>query len=169
MISSNPGSKTPCSREPGRPPGAGRNVTLERELDPGLAPIELVPQDVTRVFLNLFSNGFYAVNKRRLDDADPNFEPILKVTTRDLGGKVEIRVRDDGIGMPPEIRDKVFQPFFTTKPTGQGTGLGLSISYDIVTQQHAGEFEVDSEVGEFTEFTIRLPRSGPQKATRSAT
>jgi signal transduction histidine kinase len=80
------------------------------------------------------------------------------VTTRDLGEAVEVRIRDNGIGIPDEIMDKLFQPFFTTKPTGEGTGLGLSISYDIVTQQHAGTITVDSEVGEFTEFIVRLPR-----------
>jgi signal transduction histidine kinase len=90
----------------------------------------------------------------------------LKVSTRDLGDAVEIRVRDNGIGIPPEIKDKLFQPFFTTKPTGEGTGLGLSISYDIVTQQHGGTIEVDSEPGSFTEFTVRLPRS--QGSARSA-
>ena len=87
------------------------------------------------------------------------FEPTLKVTTRDLGDAVEIRVRDNGIGIPADIRDKLFQPFFTTKPTGEGTGLGLSISYDIVTQQHGGSITVDSKVGEYSEFTIRLPRT----------
>src|SRR5881275_2740423 len=96
--------------------------------------------------------------KRRREASDPTFRPLLKVTTRDLGKGVEIRVRDNGTGIPPEVRDKLFQPFFTTKPTGEGTGLGLSISYDIVTQQHGGNIEVDSRVGEFTEFTIRLPR-----------
>ena len=83
---------------------------------------------------------------------------MLNVTTRELGEAVEIRVRDNGTGISPEIRDKLFQPFFTTKPTGEGTGLGLSISYDIVTQQHGGTVEVDSQLGEFTEFVIRLPR-----------
>ncbi len=82
------------------------------------------------------------------------------MTTRDLGADVEIRVRDNGTGIPRELRDRLFQPFFTTKPTGEGTGLGLSISYDIVTQQHHGTIEVDSEVGAFTEFTVRLPRGG---------
>jgi GAF domain-containing protein/nitrogen-specific signal transduction histidine kinase len=133
------------------------NVTLERDLASGIAPVELVPQDVTRVFLNLFGNGFYAAAKRK-GATGAAFKPVLKVTTRDLGDIVEIRVRDNGTGIPPEIRDKLFQPFFTTKPTGEGTGLGLSISYDIVTQQHGGTIEVDSRVGEFTEFTIRLPR-----------
>jgi len=143
------------------------NITLECELDHSIAPIELVPQDVTRVFLNLFGNGFYAADKRRREEGDPQFKPKLKVVTRDLGEVVEIRVRDNGIGIAPEIREKLFQPFFTTKPTGEGTGLGLSISYDIVTQEHGGAITVDSEVGEFTEFTIRLPRNG-QAAGRSA-
>jgi signal transduction histidine kinase len=114
---------------------------------------------MTRVFLNLFGNGFYATAKRQRDGASPDFRPKLKVTTRDLGDAVEVRVRDNGTGIPPAIRDKLFQPFVTTKPTGEGTGLGLSIAYDIVTQQHGGTIEVDSRLGEFTEFTIRLPRS----------
>jgi two-component system, NtrC family, sensor kinase len=134
------------------------NITLEHDFDPAIAPIELVPQDITRVCLNLISNGFYASRKREKERGDPDFEPRLKVSTRDLGDAVEIKIRDNGIGIPPEIKDKLFQPFFTTKPTGEGTGLGLSISYDIVTQQHGGTIEVDSRVGEFTEFAIRLPR-----------
>ena len=133
------------------------NIKLEREFDRDIAPIELVPQDVTRVFLNLFGNGFYAADKRRREAGD-GFHPVLRVATRDLGEAVEIRVRDNGTGIPPEFRDKLFQPFFTTKPTGEGTGLGLSISYDIITQQHGGTLEVDSSFGEFTQFTIRLPR-----------
>jgi signal transduction histidine kinase len=140
------------------------NITLECELDHSIAPIELVPQDVMRVFLNLFGNGFYAADKRRGEGGDPQFKPTLKVATRDLGEAVEIRVRDNGIGIAPEIREKLFQPFFTTKPTGEGTGLGLSISYDIVTQEHGGAITVDSEVGEFTEFTVHLPR-GEQSTT----
>ncbi len=145
----------------------GFNITLERELDPGIAPIELVPQDITRVLLNLFGNSFYAVGKRRREAMDSAFRPVLKVMTRDVGNAVEIRVRDNGTGIPPELLDKLFQPFFTTKPTGEGTGLGLSISYDIVTQQHGGTIAVDSVAGEFTEFTIRLPRSR-QAATAGA-
>ena len=116
------------------------------------------PQEMMRVFLNLFGNGFYAANKRQRNSAELDFRPALKVTTRDLGEAVEIQVRDNGTGIPPEIREKLFQPFFTTKPTGEGTGLGLSISWDIVTQQHGGTIAVDSQVGEFTEFAIRLPR-----------
>jgi len=135
------------------------NITLERDLDPSLAPIEIVPQDITRVLLNLFGNGFYAANKRRHEDADPAYQPVLTVTTRDLGDQVEIRVRDNGVGMPPEVRTKLFTPFFTTKPPGEGTGLGLSISYDIVAQQHGGTITVDSSPREFTEFTLHLPRT----------
>jgi two-component system NtrC family sensor kinase len=126
------------------------NITLERGLDPAIAAIELVPQDITRVLLNLFGNGFYAATKRRRDGSEPDFRPALKVMTHDLGEAVEIRVRDNGTGIPPEITDKLFQPFFTTKPTGEGTGLGLSISWEIVTQQHGGAISVDSREGEFT-------------------
>jgi signal transduction histidine kinase len=133
------------------------NITLERELEPELRRIELAPQEMTRVFLNLFGNGFYAVTKRARKNGEAPFRPVLTVATRDCGDAIEVRVRDNGVGIPPEIRDKLFQPFFTTKPAGEGTGLGLSISYDIVTQQHGGTITVDSEPGAFTEFTIRLP------------
>jgi PAS domain S-box-containing protein len=135
------------------------NITLERDFGGSIAPIELAPQEITRVFLNLFGNGFYAASKRGQANGDAEFRPLLTVVTRDLGDAVEVRIRDNGTGIPADMRDKLFQPFFTTKPTGEGTGLGLSISYDIVTQQHGGTIEVDSQVGEFTEFTIRLPRS----------
>src|SRR5258705_5461766 len=138
---------------------ASFNITLERDFADAIAPIELVPQDITRVCLNLIGNGFYAATKRRKEGSDPRFQPTLTVSTRDLGDTVEVQVRDNGTGIAPEIRDKLFQPFFTTKPTGEGTGLGLSIAWDIVTQQHGGAIEVDSRVGEFTEFTIRLPRA----------
>jgi PAS domain S-box-containing protein len=136
------------------------NTTLERDFDAGIAPIEVNPQDITRAFLNLFGNAFYATTRRARDGGAVGFEPTLKVTTRTAGDAVEIRVRDNGTGIPADIRDKLFQPFFTTKPTGEGTGLGLSITYDIVTQQHGGSIAVDSKVGEYSEFTIRLPR-GP--------
>jgi two-component system NtrC family sensor kinase len=135
------------------------NITLEKDFADSMPSIEIVPQDITRVCLNLFTNGFYATTKRQREGADPNFKPTLRVTTRDLGDAVEVRIRDNGVGIPTEIKDKLFQPFFTTKPTGEGTGLGLSISYDIVTQQHGGTIAVDSSVGEFTEFTVRLPRT----------
>jgi signal transduction histidine kinase len=133
------------------------NITMERDLDRSLAPIEVVPQDVTRVLLNLIGNGFYAANKRNREAGD-SFRPGLKVMTRALRNAVEVRVRDNGTGIAAEHRDRLFQPFFTTKPTGEGTGLGLSISHDIVTTQHGGTITVDSEVGEFTEFVVRLPR-----------
>ena len=144
------------------------NITLEHDFAQGIMPIELAPQDVTRVLLNLIGNGFYAATKRGKDESDPKFKPTLRVATRDLGDAVEIRVRDNGTGIPPEIRDKLFQPFFTTKSTGEGTGLGLSISWDIVVQQHGGTITVDSRVGEFTEFAIRLPRT-PWPTTSAAT
>jgi signal transduction histidine kinase len=134
------------------------NISIERAYGANIAPIALVPQDMTRVFLNLFGNAFYAANKRRREKNDGEFKPTLTVTTRDVGETVEVRVRDNGSGIPTEIRDKLFQPFFSTKPTGEGTGLGLSISYEIVTKQHRGTIEVSSTVGEFTEFTVCLPR-----------
>ena len=134
------------------------NITLERDFGEAIAPIELNPQDITRVFLNLFSNGFYAANKRERNGANNEFKPTLTVTTQETGDGVEIRVRDNGTGIPADIRDKLFEPFFTTKPSGQGTGLGLSITYDIITKAHGGTISVDSEVDEFTEFVVTLPR-----------
>jgi signal transduction histidine kinase len=136
------------------------NITLQRDLDPDLNPIALVPQDITRVFLNLFGNGFYATAKRQRDgSAGADYRPTLRVSSRDLGDQVEVRVRDNGVGMPREVREKLFTPFFTTKPTGEGTGLGLSISYEIVVRQHGGTIAVDSRPGEFTEFVMQLPRA----------
>jgi PAS domain S-box-containing protein len=143
----------------GRAQDQSFNVTLQRDFGENIALITLVPQDVTRVLLNLFGNAFYAIRKRQTTQVTADFEPALKVATRDLGDAVEITVRDNGIGIPLEIRDKLFQPFFTTKPPGEGTGLGLSITYDIVTQQHGGSITVNSKVGEYSEFTIRLPRN----------
>jgi signal transduction histidine kinase len=134
------------------------NITLERDFGEDIAPIEMNPQDMTRVFLNIFSNGFYAATRRARKEGGAGFVPTLKVTTRDAGEMLEIRVRDNGTGIPADIRDKLFQPFFTTKPTGEGTGLGLSITYDIVTKQHGGSITVDSEVGAFSEFVVTLPR-----------
>ena len=143
------------------------NISIERAYGANIAPIALVPQDMTRVFLNLFGNAFYAANKRRRETNDGEFKPTLTVTTRDVGETVEVRVRDNGSGIPTEIRDKLFQPFFSTKPTGEGTGLGLSISYEIVTKQHRGTIEVSSTLGEFTEFTVCLPRGLGAKAPGS--
>ena len=136
------------------------NITLERDYAEGLKPIELAPQEMTRVFLNLFGNGFYAASKRARDCGDGSFRPVLAVRTCAAGDAVEVCVRDNGTGIPPEIKDRLFQPFFTTKPTGEGTGLGLSISYDIVTQQHGGTITVESGPGAYTEFIVRLPRHG---------
>jgi two-component system NtrC family sensor kinase len=111
------------------------------------------------VFLNLFTNGFYATKKRfEAAYAGEDYQPVLRVATRDFGGQVEVRVRDNGIGASPDVQAKMFTPFFTTKPTGEGTGLGLSISYDIVVREHGGTITVDGRLNEFTEFVIRLPR-----------
>jgi signal transduction histidine kinase len=112
------------------------------------------------VLLNLISNGFYATTKRKAEADGGNYEPALVAATRSLGDSVEIRIRDNGTGIPPEVREKMFNPFFTTKPAGEGTGLGLSISHDIIVKQHGGSIEVDSQPGEFTELRIILPREG---------
>jgi GAF domain-containing protein/nitrogen-specific signal transduction histidine kinase len=134
------------------------NITLERDYGADIPPIKVNPQDITRVILNLISNGFYAASKRAHGGSTTAFAPTLKVATRNANDAVEIRVRDNGIGIPVDIRDKLFQPFFTTKPTGEGTGLGLSITYDIVTKAHGGTISMDSVVDEFTEFVVTLPR-----------
>ncbi len=135
------------------------NITLERALDPAAGEADVFPQDITRVLLNLISNGFYAASKRKTQAGD-GFAPTLAAATRSLGDRVEIRIRDNGTGMPPDVREKIFNPFFTTKPAGEGTGLGLSISHDIVVKQHAGSIEVDTQPGAFTEIRIILPRKG---------
>ncbi len=136
----------------------GFNITLERSFDPAAGEVDLFPQEVTRVLLNLISNGFYAATKRK-DEADGgDYEPTVSATTKNLGNSVEIRIRDNGTGIPPEVKEKMFNPFFTTKPAGEGTGLGLSISHDIIVKQHGGAIEVDTQPGEFTEFRIVLPR-----------
>ncbi len=138
---------------------SGFNITLQRDLDPEAGMIDLYPQEITRVFLNLISNGFYAATKRK-EAGDETFEPTLSATTKSLGNKVEIRIRDNGTGIPWDVKEKMFNPFFTTKPAGEGTGLGLSMSHDIVVKQHGGKIEVDTEPGTFTEFIITLPRAG---------
>jgi signal transduction histidine kinase len=134
------------------------NVALRREFDPNTGIAEVFPQEITRVLLNVISNGFYAVAKR-CDDGDPGFEPALSAVTHDRGDYVEIRIRDNGVGIPPEVKEKMFNPFFTTKPPGEGAGLGLSMSHDIIVKQHGGRIDVETEPGEFTEFTILLPRN----------
>jgi signal transduction histidine kinase len=142
---------------------SGFNITLKRDLDPAAGMIDLYPQEITRVFLNLISNGFYAATKRK-EAGDEAFEPMLSATTKSLGNKVEIRIRDNGTGIPQEVKEKMFNPFFTTKPAGEGTGLGLSMSHDIIVKQHGGKIDVDTEPGIFTEFIITLPRTGAAQA-----
>jgi two-component system, NtrC family, sensor kinase len=137
---------------------SGFSVTLERSFDPAAGQVDCFPQEVTRVLLNLISNGFYAATKRQTQATEEGYEPKITASTRDLGDSVEIRIRDNGAGIPQDVREKIFNPFFTTKPAGEGTGLGLSISYDIVVKQHGGTLEVDTRPGEFTEFRIVLPR-----------
>jgi signal transduction histidine kinase len=137
---------------------SGFNITLKRKLDPEAGMIDLYPQEITRVFLNLISNGFYAATKRR-ESGEEGFEPVLMATTRNLGNRVEIRIRDNGTGIPLAVKEKMFNPFFTTKPAGEGTGLGLSMSHDIVVKQHGGNIDVETEPGSFTEFIITLPRA----------
>lgn len=136
----------------------GFNITIERELDPSAGTIDLYPQEIIRVLLNLISNGFYAATKRK-ESAGGGFEPVLSARTRNLGGSVEIRIRDNGTGIPTEVKERIFNPFFTTKPVGEGTGLGLSICHDIIVKQHGGRIEVDTEPDDFTEFIITLPRA----------
>jgi two-component system, NtrC family, sensor kinase len=135
----------------------GFNITLKRDLDPDAGMIDVYPQEITRVFLNLVSNGFYAATKRK-QEGEEGFEPTLLAATKNLGTSVEIRIRDNGIGIPPDVKEKIFNPFFTTKPAGEGTGLGLSISHDIVVKQHGGAIDIDTKPGAFTEFIITLPR-----------
>ena len=120
--------------------------------------MDLHPQEITRALLNLISNGFYAATRRRAEADDEGFEPILSAATRNLGKTVEIRIRDNGSGIPREVKEKIFIPFFTTKPTGEGTGLGLSMTHDIIVKQHGGRIDVETKLGEFTEFIVTLPR-----------
>jgi signal transduction histidine kinase len=138
----------------------GFNITLERSIDPSAGQVDCFPQEITRVLLNLISNGFYAATKRKAQANSGSYEPTLTASTKNLGDRVEIRIRDNGTGIPPEVREKLFNPFFTTKPAGEGTGLGLSISHDIIVKQHGGSIEVDTQPGQFTEFRIVLPRAG---------
>jgi signal transduction histidine kinase len=136
----------------------GFTITLERCFDPTAGEFDVFPQEITRALLNLISNGFYAATKRRGQANGDGFEPTVKAATKNLGDRVEITIRDNGAGIQPEVREKMFNPFFTTKPAGEGTGLGLSISHDIIVKQHAGSIEVETQPEEFTEFKIILPR-----------
>ena len=134
------------------------NVTMQRSFDPAVGTADVYPQEITRVLLNLISNGFYATAKRKTEAGD-GFEPTVTATTKDLGDKIEIRIRDNGTGIPDEVKVKIFNPFFTTKPAGEGTGLGLSMSHDIIVKQHGGKIDVETKPGQFTEFRIVLPRT----------
>jgi two-component system, NtrC family, sensor kinase len=140
----------------------GFNVTIVKSLDPNAGSAEVYAQEMTRVLLNLISNGFYATSKRESASGAAAYEPTISASTRDLGHSVEIAIRDNGIGIPDEVKAKMFNPFFTTKPAGEGTGLGLSLSHDIVVKQHGGTIEVATEPGAYTQFTIVLPRAGAQ-------
>jgi signal transduction histidine kinase len=133
-------------------------ITLQREFDADAGIVEMFPQEVSRALLNLLSNGFYAAIKRSAEN-DGVGEPTVLASTKNLGDSVEIRIRDNGAGIPPEVREKMFNPFFTTKPTGEGTGLGLSMTHDIIVKQHGGRIDVETSLGEFTEFIITLPRN----------
>jgi two-component system NtrC family sensor kinase len=137
---------------------AGFSIAFQRDLDPSVGMADIYPQEITRVLLNLISNGFYATTKRRAEVGD-GFEPMLSAATKNLGDKVEIRIRDNGTGIPEGVKEKIFNPFFTTKPSGEGTGLGLSMSHDIIVKQHGGSIDVETEPGVFTEFKIVLPRA----------
>jgi two-component system NtrC family sensor kinase len=134
------------------------NAIIETSFDERIGKIEVVVQDIGRVLLNLFNNAFYAVNEKKKETTiqGENYEPEVLVTTKRVGNRVEIAVKDNGIGIPQKVVDKIFQPFFTTKPTGQGTGLGLSLSYDII-KAHGGEIKVDSKEGEGANFIVSLP------------
>jgi GAF domain-containing protein len=136
----------------------GFNITMEQSLDPAAGELDVYPQEITRALLNLISNGFYAATKRKAE-ANGDYEPTLSAVTKNLGDRVEIRIRDNGTGIPPEVKQRLFTPFFTTKPAGEGTGLGLSISHDIIVKQHGGSIEVDTKPGEFTEIRVILPRT----------
>ena len=137
---------------------SGFSITFQRDLDPSVGMADVYPQEITRVLLNLISNGFYATMKRKAEAGD-GFEPMLSAATKNLGDKVEIRIRDNGTGIPEVVKEKIFNPFFTTKPSGEGTGLGLSMSHDIIVKQHGGSIDVETEPGLFTEFKIVLPRT----------
>ncbi|MCI0525964.1 MAG: ATP-binding protein, partial [Nitrospira sp.] len=136
---------------------ASFNATMEAEYDLSIGQVEVVPQDLSRVFLNVLTNACYAVHEKAKKVGE-EFSPTVWVRTKNQGERIEIRIRDNGPGIPKDVVDKIFNPFFTTKPTGEGTGLGLSISYDIVVQEHQGEIRVETEEGSYTEFIIALPK-----------
>jgi two-component system, NtrC family, sensor kinase len=134
------------------------NAILETHFDKELGLVDVIPQDMGRVLLNLFNNAFYSVQQKKKQAGD-GFQPVVQVRTKRVDGSVIISVRDNGLGIPKKLRDKIYQPFFTTKPTGDGTGLGLSLSYDIITKGHGGHMTMDTREGEFAEFIIDIPDS----------
>ncbi len=134
-------------------------IILKQSFDPSAGEADVFPQDIKRALLNVISNGFHAATKRRAEIDGGDYEPTLTASTKNLGDRVEVRIRDNGAGMTPDVKEKMFNPFFTTKPTGEGTGLGLSISHDIIVKQHAGSIDVDTQPGEFTEIIVTLPRA----------
>jgi signal transduction histidine kinase len=136
----------------------GFEINMERSFDPAAGQADVYPQEITRALLNLISNGFYAASKRKGQENNDGCEPTLAASTKNLGDRVEITIRDNGTGIPPEVKEKMFNPFFTTKPAGEGTGLGLSITHDIIVKQHSGSIEVHTHPGKFTEIRIILPR-----------
>ena len=142
-------------------------LDIQKEFDTNVGELDVVPQDLGRVFLNIVTNACYAVDERHRTGGDADFSPTLKITSRRLEDSVEVAIRDNGTGMPKEVADKIFNPFFTTKPTDQGTGLGLSLSADIA-RQHGGEIRVQSEPGEFTEMTVRIPLVAPEGSAEEA-
>ena len=137
----------------------GFEVKLKQSFDPSTRGADVFPQDIRRALLNLIANGFYAATRRRAETNGGDYEPTVTASTKNLGDRVEISIRDNGTGIAPDVKEKIFNPFFTTKPTGEGTGLGLSISHDVIVKQHAGTIEVDTQPGEFTEIIVTLPRA----------
>jgi two-component system NtrC family sensor kinase len=131
-------------------------VELETHFDPSVGPVAAVPQELGRALLNLFANAFYAVRQHQ-HASGPGFQPQVSVQTRRVDGWVEVEVHDNGFGIAPSVAERVFQPFFTTKPAGDGAGLGLSLAYDIITKGHQGTLTVETQEGKFTRFTVRLP------------
>jgi signal transduction histidine kinase len=136
----------------------GFEIKLRQSFDPSAGEADIFPQDIRRALLNMISNGFYAATRRRAQTNGGDYEPTLTASTKNLGDRVEMRIRDNGIGMTPEVKGQMFNPFFTTKSAGEGTGLGLSISHDIIVKQHGGSIEVDTQPGDFTEIRVILPR-----------
>ena len=134
----------------------GFNCSIEKHLATNLPMVKIIPQDVSRVILNIFNNSFYAVDERSKSE-NKNYRPTVSISTKKENGSIALKIRDNGKGIPEDVRNKIFNPFFTTKPTGRGTGLGLSISQDIIVKGHNGDIKLDSKPGEYTEFTITLP------------